>query len=51
MFRQVLQAVMPWLSLQEALDEWAQISADLSEPRRKRASQEETLLDVEDEAV
>ncbi len=51
MFRQVLQAVMPWLSLQEVLDEWAQISADLREPLRKRASQEEILLDVEEEVV
>ncbi len=51
MFRQVFQAVMPWLSLLEALDEWTQISADLSEPRRKRASQEEILLDVEDNDV
>ncbi len=51
MFRQVLRAVMPWLSLQEALHAWAQISTDLSEPRRKRASQEEILLDVEDDAV
>ena len=51
MFRQVLRAVMPWLPLQEALDEWAQISADLSEPRRKRASQEEILLDIEDEPM
>ena len=51
MFRQVVRAVMPWLSLQETFDEWAQISADLSEPRRKRAPQEEILLEVEDEAV
>ena len=51
MFRQVLRAVMPWLSLQEALDEWALISADLSEPRRRRASQEEILLEIEDEAI
>jgi len=47
MFRQVLSAVMPWLSLQEALHEWAPIAADLSEPRRKRTSQEEIVLDIE----
>jgi hypothetical protein len=51
MFRQVVRAVMPWLSLQEALDEWAQISKDLSEPRRKRASQEEILRDLEDKVM
>ena len=51
MFRQVIRAVMPWLSLQETLDEWAQISEDLSEPRRKRASQEEILLDLEDKVM
>ena len=49
MFRQVLQTVMPWLSLRETLDQWEQISADLAELPRKRKFQEEILLDLEDD--
>jgi hypothetical protein len=51
MFRQVLRAIMPWLSLRETFDGWEQISADLSEPWRKRRSQEEILLDAEEDGL
>jgi hypothetical protein len=49
MVRQVLQTVMPWLSLGETFAEWEQISADLAERPRKRKFQEELLLDLEDD--
>jgi len=49
MVRHVLQTVLPWLSLREALDQWEEISADLAERPRKRKRQEELLLDLEDE--
>jgi len=49
MLRQLLRAVMPWLSLQETLDQWQHISADLAEPLRNRKSHEEKLLDAEEE--
>jgi hypothetical protein len=49
MFRQLLRAVMPWLSLRETLDQWHHISADLAEPLRNRKSHEEKLLDAEEE--
>ena len=51
MFRQVLQAVMPWLSLRETLDQWEQIADDLALPRRKRKRQVELLLDLEDDFI
>ena len=51
MFRQVLRAVMPWFSLQETLDQWAQISSDLAEPRRQRATQEEIWCEAEEEML
>jgi hypothetical protein len=49
MFRQLLRAIMPGLSLQATLDRWAQISVDLAEPLRKRPSQVEILTDAEEE--
>ena len=51
MFRQLLRAVLPWLSLRETLDNWGQISSDLAEPSRKRRSQEEKLLETEEEGL
>ena len=49
MFRQLLRAVMPWLSLRETIEAWGQISADLAEPPRDRKSHEEKLLEAEEE--
>jgi len=49
MFRQVLQTVMPWLSLRETLDQWEQIADDLAVPKRKRKCQVKLLLDLEDD--
>ena len=39
-FHQVLQAIMPDLSLKGMLANWRQISKDLAESPRKRKSQE-----------
>jgi hypothetical protein len=40
-FHQVLQAIMPELSLKEMLANWQEISNDLAESPRKRQSQEQ----------
>jgi len=47
-FRQVLQAIRPWLPLKQMLKHWEGISAGLAEPPRRRKSQEELLLEAEE---
>ena len=42
---------MPCLKLQETLNHWGRISAGLAEPLRKRKSQEEILLEIEEESI
>jgi len=43
-FHQVLQAIIPGLSLQDMLANWQEISEDLAESPRKRKSQREIFL-------
>jgi hypothetical protein len=49
MFRQLLRAILPWLSLRETIEAWAEISADLAEPLRERESHEERLIEADEE--
>ena len=51
MFRQLLRAIMPWLSLRETIEAWGQISAHLAEPPRDRKSHEAKLLEAEEERL
>lgn len=48
MFRQVLQAIRPWLPLKRTLHNWSEISADLAETPRERKSQEQIFMGWED---